>query len=386
MEEVNANLSLLYYSEADNYFPDVKDYVDGHIKMVKLLKSEQIVYKRKIEIGENFNIKVEKNSDIIFGLELIGKSDDIYGDINSIELIIGGITICFFYLSELYVMENDGLFLIKLNFDKIFMNYTFFPIIAVNYGEILFKINGYELQNLEMKCYLTEGLLENELRGNCVNINHDILMNHYERYNIVMNGNRIYMNFGDNIFSKNNFIKSLRFQFTNPVDFNSITIYGNNMSLTTITKYDLDWVSSREFLLTKFNYKTFLYNKIIIEFDKNIDNNYLSLTTTNFNKLIIYSGLVVLRHLGLRREINCVINIADYIEISDELYNEKVLPKEDKICAISHEDFEENEERIICGRCFTSYKREVIDRWFYQNREKICPYGRCISYVWFKRS
>ena len=73
---------------------------------------------------ENFNIKVEKNSDIIFGLELIGKSDDIYGDINSIELIIGGITICFFYLSELYVMENDGLFLIKLNFDKIFMNST----------------------------------------------------------------------------------------------------------------------------------------------------------------------------------------------------------------------------------------------------------------------
>ena len=71
-------------------------------------------------------------------------------------------------------------------------------------------------------------------------------------------------------------------------------------------------------------------------------------------------------------------------EISDELYKEKVLPKNDKICSISHEEFEENEKRVICGTCFTSYKEDVIREWL--KLKKFCPYGRCDKNIWFVKT
>jgi len=130
MEYTNPNTIFLFEGNLDNFFPQVKDYIDGNIKKLKLLKSDQIIYKRKININPDFNIPIERQSDVVYCLELIGDCEEVYDYISSIEIYIGGSLICNVYLSECYVCDNDGKFLIKLDFDKIFLNYPFIPIVA----------------------------------------------------------------------------------------------------------------------------------------------------------------------------------------------------------------------------------------------------------------
>jgi len=382
--KMNQHLVFFADTTSDDFFPQVKNFVDGKIKKTKILHSEQIVYKKKVELNNNFCIPITKNCDFICGLEILGICENVDEYITSVELIIGNNNIFTFYLSECYVMENNGKFLIKIDFDKIFLNYSFLPILAIQFHNIYFKINGSGLGDLDLKCLLVEGLLENELRKNGVKLRHEILFNHYEQYNIVMNGSKIYINFGTHILSRINFIKSLKFQFENPVNFNTITIYGNEQPITVQTRSDLTLIKNG-FIMDNFHYKTFLYNKIILEFDENIMNNNMTLTTTNFNLLIIDSGLAALRFTGLKREISVSVSFLEYINIPDNLYLEKVEPRGDSICGISHAIFEENEERIICGHCFSSYKRNIIEEWFKIKGAKICPYSRCEIGLWYKK-
>jgi len=385
MEYTNPNTIFLFESNLDNFFPQVKDYIDGNIKKLKLLKSDQIIYKRKININPDFNIPIERQSDVVYCLELIGDCEEVYDYISSIEIYIGGSLICNVYLSECYVCDNDGKFLIKLDFDKIFLNYPFIPIVALQFHNFYFKINGVGLATLNINAYLTEGILTDDLRKNCIELRHDILFNHYEKYKLKISGKKIYLNCGYSTIGKCNFIKSLKFQFVNPVEFDTITIYGNKKPLTILTKSDIIFINNREFIIDKFYYKTFLFNQIVIEFNNFLGINHLTLITTNYNILNIHSGIGGVTFTGLKRDIFCN-SLFDYIKIPEELFLEKVLPKDDKLCAISHEEFQFNdthEERIICGKCFTSYKRHVIEEWFEQKREKICPYGRCNSGIWY---
>jgi hypothetical protein len=65
------------------------------------------------------------------------------------------------------------------------------------------------------------------------------------------------------------------------------------------------------------------------------------------------------------------------------LYEEKVVPKNDLICGITQEEFEENEERIISGCCFSSYKRNSVVDWFNIKKKKVCPNCRNENGVWY---
>jgi len=383
MQDINPHLIFFGDTTSDIFFPQVKQYVDGKIRKTKILKSEQIIYKREVEIDNFWAFDISKNCDFISGLEITGDSDDIQNHISSIELCIGSLVVSKFYLSECYVMENNGKFSIRIDFDKMFLNYSFLPIIPLQFHSVYFVINGTGMQNLHMKCYVLEGLLENELRRSCMEMKHEILINHYEQYNLDMIGNKIYINFGNHLLSRSNFIKSLKFQFEKLFYFNTITIYANDQKLTTLTRSDLKFIN-KGFIMENFYYKTFLYNQIILEFDKDIDSD-LTLTTTNFNIIQINSGMGGLRYTGLRRDVSCGLIVIDYKEIDEEIYLSKVIPKEDNICCISHQEFEENEERIICGICFASYKREAIEEWFQMKRDRVCPYGRCENGKWYKK-
>jgi len=386
MGTVQANI-ILFTNSTDAFFPEVKRFVDGKMSYTKILPSDQVVYKRRVIITPEFEIKFERNCDIIYGIEITGECDFIGSYIYDFDLMIGGDVICKIPLHECYVMQNDGKISVKINFDKIFLNYCFLPIIGLMYQEVKLVINYMtaieHIQEINLKCYLVEGLLENDLRKNCVDRHHDILMNHYEEYKLDMNGDKIFMNFGYSILSTSNIIKSLRFKFLDTVDFNEITIYGDDKPLTVMTRSDIEFISNREFILEKFNYNIFLYNKIVIEFDKKIENNVLWLTTVNYNMLMIKAGMGALKFLGLRRNVGCIFGIYDYEEMSEDKYREKIIPRNDKVCAILQEEFEEGEERIICGNCFASFRRSAIEEWFERKMERICPYGRCEKGIWY---
>jgi hypothetical protein len=103
----------------------------------------------------------------------------------------------------------------------------------------------------------------------------------------------------------------------------------------------------------------------------------------NYNSLMIHSGMGAMRFAGFRREISYSLQEDDITEIPNELYEEKVVPKNDLICGISQEDFEEDEERIISGCCFSSYKRAAVIDWFNIKRKKVCPNCRNEDGVWY---
>jgi len=103
----------------------------------------------------------------------------------------------------------------------------------------------------------------------------------------------------------------------------------------------------------------------------------------NYNSLMIHSGMGAMRFAGFWREITCSLQEDDITEIPNELYEEKVVPKNDLICRISQEDFEEDEERIISGCCFSSFKRNAVVDWFNIKRKKVCPNCRNEDGVWY---
>jgi len=375
--------TLISENTLDNLFPQVKDFLNGQIPSVKLLRTDQMTYKRKTKIINN-EIIIKKNFDSLYSLEFFGQCDDIFQKISNIELFFGQQSINRFYLSECYVSQNDNQFYISINFSNMFLNYPFLPICAIQFDNIKFKING-NIQNINIECYQVEGLLEKELRENCKKLKHEILFKHFEQYKLLPS-NKFYLNFcTENIFNRGNFVKSLHFQFKNPIDFSTIKIYGNNQLLTTLTKNDVTFNSYNDFIVENFYYKIFLYNNIVIEFDKNI-NSSLCLTITNYNMLVIGTGMGLVRFSELRMDIGIGCEGVEYEDLRDDIYWEKVVPRDNRICAISHEEFKENEERVICGECYMSYRREVLEEWFRVRRERVCPYAKCFGGIWYKKN
>ena len=94
--------------------------------------------------------------------------------------------------------------------------------------------------------------------------------------------------------------------------------------------------------------------------------------TTNYNILSIENGLGEKVFKDLSRTI-LGNKLFGYDKIPDNIYQEKVVPKADLICAISHTEFEKEEIRIICAACFSSFRREAIEMWFHSKQKRICP-------------
>ena len=350
--------------------PVLFELFNVHTKNYKLEPTSSIPakYKKNVNIINN-EIKILRDSDAIYSLE-------IYADfIDKIELVIGVFTINIFY----NIKNDDKLW--RIEFKELSNNCDFIPLILLPYNDIKFKIYG---ENIE-SCFVEHALFGDDDRRFLVQKNSfDFLINQQIRYNIKLNGNKIFINLPeDNRLSTNNLIISLRFKFEKDYDIKTINVYAHGNLLTTLTKSNFTKVSETELIIKDFYYKLFLYNNIFLEFDQNISDNVI-LTTTNFNILRIQNNEFGLRYeyLNLHRIINNSFEL-EIEEISEKLYQEKVLPKNDKICSISHEEFKENERRVICGTCFTSYMEDAIKEWL--KFKKFCPY-RCDKNIWYVKN
>jgi len=387
--DTEASILLLTETASSRMFSEVEKYIKGDLpKMWNIKPSNKIDFTQKVDVMGN-HIHIPRNMDILYGMEIVFNPQDI---IKSIDLVIGGQTITTFYIQNKMCETSDlenfsgNFFSVIIKFDKVFYNQEFLPIVGLQYHDVKMVINGIQQ---ECECFLHCANLDVD-RKEISTYTHNILMKDCIGYNKEISGNKLYIDNGDgtNVMSRTNFINSLYFKFDKNIRdvIRSITIKtGDEKIITVLSNYDLIFLSPNEFIMERFHYKTFLFNRIILEFNMTEDFNKVKfeLITTNYNSLIIQSGMAGKRFAGFHREIYCSLQEDDITEIPNELYKEKVVPKNDLICGVSHEDFEENEERIISGCCFSSYKRAAIVDWFNIRRKKVCPNCRNKDGVWY---
>jgi hypothetical protein len=161
---------------------------------------------------------------------------------------------------------------------------------------------------------------------------------------------------------------------------------GNNQTITMIPLSQIQFIGDYEFIIDKFYYKTFLFNTVVINFDMTqpFYEARFSLITTNYNVLVIGSGFSGKSFNNLGRTVRGV-EIEGFDEMSDAVYDENVLPKGDSVCGITHEEFEDGDVRVICGGCFSSFRREAIEMWFHSKNRRLCPCCREEDGAWWKR-
>lgn len=394
---MNAPLLLLNDNRSDNFFPEVKQYLNGELKKKEYKVNEKVDYKYKTEIINN-EIKIERRNDIIYKIELNGRINEgqeineILDSINSIDLFIADQNVLTIYLQTdlCQIQTNNKRFTIFIDFDKIFYSTNYLPIINIQYNDIKLVINGNINNNLD--CYILGSFLENNIRHKVCHEEVNILYKECFKYNGILNENEINLSFSNNnALNTCNFISSIYFKFDKNIrdKLNNIIIcndnFSNNNIITILTYNDIEFISDNEFNIKKFNYKTFLYDNICFVFDMigNITNLNFTLITTNYNILNYSGGNISKKYIDLKRKINYYYK--DYLHITNELYEEKVKPKNDLVCAISHDNFYENEERIIPGCCFTSFKKDSIEKWFKYNKIKKCPYCKNENVIWYKK-
>jgi len=392
--DTTAILELLNEQSSSRIFPEVKNHLQGKIQKFIFDPAQKADFTQKVEVSGN-HIHIPRNMDILYGMEITGSlqiGDILYDKpeqiIQSIDLVIGGQNIATFYLQNKMcdISVRGNCFSITIKFDKLFYNQEFLPIVGLVYHDIKMVINGL---HQDYQCFLHCGIIE-EYRQEIATMKHNILMKECIKYNSDITGNKLFINNENwmDLMSRTNFINSLYFKFDKNIRdiLRSITIKtGDEKIITILSNNDLQFLNSNEFIMEKFHYKTFLYNSIILEFEmtENFDKTSFELITTNYNCLMIQNGMGGKRFAGFRREITCSFQEDEFIEISNELYEEKVVPKNDLICGISQEEFEENEERIISGCCFSSYKRNAVMDWFNIKRKKVCPNCRNENGLWY---
>jgi len=390
---MNTEASLLLLTETASswHFSQVKKHIKGDLpKIWNIKSSNKIDFTQKVDVMGS-QIHIPRNMDILYGMEIVFNPQDI---IKSIDLVIGGQNITTFYIqNKMCELSIRGNFLsVIIKFDKVFYNQEFLPIVCLQYHDVKMVINGIQQ---EYECFLHCANLDihgrQQIETELLYItDNTILMKDSIKYNDVISGNKLYIDNGDgtNEMSRTNFINSLYFKFDKNIRdiLKSITIKtGDENIITVLSNYDLNFLSPNEFIMERFHYKTFLFNHIILEFNmtENFNKVRFELITTNYNSLMIHSGMAGKRFAGFDREIYCSLQEDDITEIPNELYEEKVVPKNDLICGISQEDFEEDEERIISGCCFSSFKRNAVVDWFNIKRKKVCPNCRNEDGVWY---
>lgn len=302
-------LELFTEEDSDIYCPYVKKYYNNDIPKIEDKSNIPAKYKKKVNLINN-EITILKESDAIYSLEFYANL------IDKVEMFIG-----VYLINTFYNIKNNGR-LWKIDFKDLFCNGDFIPLISIQYNDIKFKFYGENIGD----CYVEHAFFRDDFRRNLSTNNLEYIVNHQNRYKVNMNSERISMvNQEDKRISKCNFIRSLRFKFEKEYDIKYINVYAYGEFLTTLTKNDFIIVSDREFIVKNFYYKLFLYNDITLEFDQKIEGN-VFLTTINFNLLRIHSNQYGLKWFNFERTINN----------SSEM-EEKVMPKNDKICAISQQ-------------------------------------------------
>jgi hypothetical protein len=349
--------------------------------------------------------KVPRTIDILTAIEITGsftelerlsttqesRLSDIYGRIKSIDIEIGNNVILSINLKNKIceISMNPQFFTIHIPLDKILYNVGFLPLVALRYHAINIYIRQNEQQHYDYDCYFMGAVVNTNIRNTYMKHLFMLLYKDFHKYDGTIYGNRIsIINENGTGTSSTNFINSLYFKFD--VNIRSRLKYielktTNDQLITMIPLSQINFIGDYEFILDKFDYKTFLYNTVIIEFGLSIhfEDVCFSLITTNYNVLVIKNGMGDKRFHNLRRKISGMESDG-FKKIPDALYAEKIIPKGDRICGITQEEFEDGEMRVICGECFSSFQQEAIDIWFHSRNKRLCPCCREEDGLWWK--
>lgn len=402
----SANMELLLETRSTQDFPIVSQYLNKEIGPTIIKEDDRSYFIKKVDMVNN-SFEVPKTIDILCGIEITGsftepellsttritRLSEIYRQIQSIDIEVGGVIITTIDLRNevCEILTNQHFFTIHVPLDKIFYTVGFIPVIALKYHAIKIYIRQNSLQqNFKYDCYLLGAVLNANIRSTYLNYSLMLLYKDFHKYDGSISGNQMSMIYENgNGMSSTNFITSLYFKFD--VNIRRRLKYielktGNDRLITMITLSRIHFIGDYEFIIDKFYYKTFLFNNIIIEFGLStaFEDARFSVITTNYNVLIIGNGFSAKMFNNLDRKV-CGLESNLFEKISDALYEEKVVPKNDCFCAITYDEFGEGDVRIISGCCFSSFKRKEIEMWFHSKKKKECPCCRIESDIWWKR-
>jgi hypothetical protein len=375
-------------------FPMVAQYLNKEIPQIFIKEEDKTSFIKKIEM-ENNCYEVPRTMEILSAIEITGKFtngsniSEIYSKIKCIDIEIGGEIITRIHLKNeiCEIMANNYFYTIHIPFDKIFYNVGFLPINALNYQEVrIHVIQAYGQHEYDF--YMLGAILKPSIRENYFQNKTEILFKEFHRYDGVIHGNQLKLvNQLGRGMNSINIISSLYFDFT--VNIRSRLKYielktGNNRSITIIPLSQIRFINDYQFIIDKFYYKIFLYNKVIVEFGLTYPFFKINfcMITANYNFLVIENGSCEKVFRNLSRSLISDTTFG-YDKIPDNIYKEKVVPRADTICAISHNEFEESEQRIICGVCFSSFRKDLIEMWFQSKQKRICPCCREDNSEWW---
>jgi len=400
------NLELLIETQSTQDFPMITQYLNKEIGLTTIKEEDKSYFIKKVDMVDN-HYEVPRTMDILTAIEITGsftepehlsttqesRLSEIYRRIKSIDIEIGGNVISSIDLNNKIceISTNRHFFTIHIPLNKIFYNIGFLPVVALRYHAINIYIRQHVQQHFDYDCYFMGAVLNINIRNTYFNHLFILLYKDFHKYNGSINENRLSIIYKNGIgMSSTNFINSLYFKFD--VNIRSRLKYielktTNDQLITMIPLSQINFISDYEFILDKFDYKTFLYNTVIIEFrlSAHFEDICYSLITTNYNVFTITHGMGDKSFYNLMRKVGEIKNGDGFEKIPDALYAEKIVPKNDSFCAITHEEFRENDVRIISGCCFSSFRREAIELWFNLKNKKECPCCRIEGGVWWKR-
>jgi hypothetical protein len=400
----STNLELLIETESSQVFPMVAHYLNNELKPTTIKEDEKSHFIMKIDMVNNC-FEVPRTMDILSAIEITGafiepallsttratRLSEIYRRIQSIDIEMGGeIITCVYLTNEICeISTNQHFFTIHIAMNKIFYNYDYIPVIALRYHAIRIHVHEF-LESSPYDCYVLGAVLDTNIRPNFLRDAMSLLYKDFYKYDGKITGNamKVIYEYGKGM-SATNMISSLYFRFDANMRSRLKNIElktGNGRTITMIPLSQIQFISDYEFVIDKFYYKTFLYNTVVIEFvlRQPFYDTSFSLITTNYNVLIIGNGFSGKAFNNLRRSV-CGAEIDGFDEMSDELYEEKVVPKGDGVCGITHDEFEDGDVRVICGECFSSFQREAIEMWFNSKNKRQCPCCREEDGAWWKR-
>jgi hypothetical protein len=428
MSSANIELLLLLETRSTQAFPMVAQYLNKEIgpllnsqsenNNVAIINSQANLYGQttikekekshfimKIEMVNNC-FEVPRTMDILSAIEITGaftepellsttratRLSEIYSRIQSIDIEIGGEIITRVYLTNeiAEISTNQHFFTIHIPLRKIFYNYEYIPVVALRYREIRIHVREF-LQSSPYDCYLFGAVLDTDIRQKFLQDSMPLLFKDFNKYDGKISGNKIKVayDYGDGL-SATNMISSLYFKFD--VNIRSRLKHielktGNNQTITMIPLSQIHFIGDYEFIIDKFYYKTFLFNTVIIEFEltQPFNEAHFYLITTNYNVFVIGNGFSSGKAFNnLSRTVRAV-EIDEFERILDALYEEKVVPRVDRVCGITHEEFGDGDMRVICGGCFSSFRCEAIETWFNSKNKRLCPCCREEGGAWWRR-
>ena len=316
---------------------------------------------------------------------------EIYARIQSIDIEMGGEIITRVYLTNeiCEILTNQHFFTIHIAMNKILHNYEYIPVVALRHHAIKIHVREF-LQSSPYDCYVLGAVLDTNIRRDFLRDTMSILYKDFYKYEGKISGGAMKVAYenGDGM-SATNIISSLYFQFDVNIQSRLKHIElktGDGRTITMIPFSQIHFIGDYEFVIDKFYYKTFLYNTVVIEFEMTqpFNETQFSLITTNYNILVIGNGFSGKAFNNFDRTV-LGVEIEGFDEMSDALYEEKVVPKGDSVCGITHEEFEDGDVRIICGGCFSIFRREAIETWFNSKNRRLCPCCREEDGAWWKR-